>query len=268
MAKSMTLGEAAALFLAGLQKEEEKDLYHQGQQELNKFVRWCGRERPTGSLMPPELEAYAEGLSGLPDCAQRLEPVKDFLAYAKKAGLTTKNLSVHLKVRKGEQKHIQGLKGQAPEAITLTQEGRESLQKELNALKSQRLRIAEELRKAMADKDFRENAPLDAAREQQGRVEARIRELQAILHSAVLTHRKEVDQLKANVGNTVLLRDLTSGEVLRYILVNPREVDPRGGKISIASPVGKSLLNRAKGDEVEVVVPSGTIRYRIEEIAR
>lgn len=267
MSEKISLGEAATLFLASIQSEGGQHQYYKGQQELNKFIRWCGKERPTDSVTPQELEAYAEGLSGLSNSTQRLEPVKAFLAYARKAGFTSKNLSVHLKVRKGDAKRSQVLRGQAAEAIALTEEGREGLQTELGALKAERLRIADELRKAMADKDFGENAPLDAVREHQGRVEARIRGLEAILQASVLHQKKkESAQLKASLGSAVALKDLDSGEVLRYILVNPTEVNPREGKISVASPVGKALLNRVKGDEVEVVVPSGTIRYRIEGV--
>jgi transcription elongation factor GreA len=63
------------------------------------------------------------------------------------------------------------------------------------------------------------------------------------------------------------VRDLASGASVRYTLVSPSEVSPGQGKISVASPVGKALIERVVGDEVEVLVPAGILRFRIEEIS-
>ena len=76
----------------------------------------------------------------------------------------------------------------------------------------------------------------------------------------------EVNTAKADLGCIVILRDLSSNEELRYALVHPSEVAPAKGKISVASPTGKALLDRSKGDVVEVAAPIGKIRYRIEGI--
>jgi transcription elongation factor GreA len=127
--------------------------------------------------------------------------------------------------------------------------------------------VAEELRLAMADKDFRENAPLDAARERQGLLEARIRELEATLKQAVIIADASLrSNARVGVGSAVLLRNLKSGVELRYVLVSPSEVNPAEGKISIASPVGKALIERSAGEEVEVAAPAGKIRFRIESV--
>jgi transcription elongation factor GreA len=148
----------------------------------------------------------------------------------------------------------------------LTAEGQASLSAELEALKARRPGIAEELRRAMMDKDFRENAPLDAAREHQAHVEGRIRQLEAILKHAEVIGGQTAPGAKTHLGSTVILRDLASGSAVRYVLVSPSEVSPAEGKISIASPVGKAILSRTVGDEVEVSVPAGSLRFRIEEI--
>jgi len=71
---------------------------------------------------------------------------------------------------------------------------------------------------------------------------------------------------KTHLGSTVILRDLASGSAVRYVLVSPSEVSPAEGKISIASPVGKAILSRTVGDEVEISVPAGRLHFRIEEI--
>jgi transcription elongation factor GreA len=119
----------------------------------------------------------------------------------------------------------------------------------------------------MADKDFRENAPLDAARNEQAHLEARIREIDATLRRAVI-----LDQAGATpgdvsqIGDVVTIKDLRTGSEKSYTLVNSDEVRSGQGKISIASPVGKAVYQRHAGEEVEVEAPSGTFRVRIESI--
>jgi transcription elongation factor GreA len=122
------------------------------------------------------------------------------------------------------------------------------------------------MRRAAADKDFSENAPLDAAREQYGHLEGRIRELEEALKSATVIDEKQKVILKVGIGDSVALRDLVSGEELRYVIVNPREVDPTRGKISSASPIGKAIIGRGQGEVVEVEAPAGRLHYQIERV--
>lgn len=218
-----------------------------------------------GELTAHEVASYAERMEGSSaNAVQRLEPVKAFLSYAKKEGFTRNNLAVHLRPKKGT--HKQEASGKRrEEAVPLTPEGYRELKEELAALQRQRPRIAEGIRRAAADKDFRENAPLDAAKDYQGMVEARIRELEAILKSAVVP-TEQVDSANVTLGSTVSLHDLSTGEDLRYTLVNSNEANLAKGKLSIASPTGKALLGRTKGDEIEVTAPAGMLRYRIDSI--
>ena len=118
--------------------------------------------------------------------------------------------------------------------------------------------------KAMLDKDFRENSPLDAAKDKQGHLEARIRDIEAMLKRAVVVEAVEGDRV--HVGVTVHVRNLKSGAVNRFVIVGPTEANAADGKISSASPVGRSLLQRTVGDEVEVSAPAGTMHFRIEQI--
>ena len=99
-------------------------------------------------------------------------------------------------------------------------------------------------------------------------MESRIRELEETLKSAVVLKKGTAGQetTKIAIGNSVAVRDLSHDEELTYLLVAPDEANPSEGKLSIASPVGKALLGRGKGDEVEVQVPAGTFRYRIERV--
>ena len=261
MNEKKTLAQAATHFLASLPPQEREEC----QQDLNKFVRWYGMERLLSELTAPEVASYAERMEGSSvNVLKRLEPVKAFLSYAKKEGLTKTNLSVHLRVKKGLLKQGSPRKGHT-EVITLTPEGYQELEAELNALQRERPKIAEDIRRAAADKDFHENAPLDAAKDYQGMVEARIRELEAILRLAVVA-TEDVDTAKVALGSTVTLEDLSYSEELRYTLVNPSEASPIKGKLSIASPTGKALLGRGRGDVIEVAAPAGTLRYRIKRI--
>jgi len=196
----------------------------------------------------------------------KLEPVRAFLSYAKKQGLTASNLGVHLRLSKSTAKRKPQAAQRPVRRVELTAAGYRRLEEELEALRKERPRIALELRRAAADKDFRENAPLDAARERQGQIEARIRELEATLKAATIIDETPSKNEKASLGSTVVLRDLTHDESLRYTLVHPDEANPARAKISIASPLGKALIDRGEGDEVEVSASAGVIRYRIEKI--
>lgn len=263
MTNGKTLTQAATEFLSSLTSKEREEY----RQELNKFVRWCGTDRPLLGLSAPEVSKYASSIdSSSPDAANKATSIKAFLSYAKKEGLIESNLAVHIKVKKPTTKQIAPAKKQR-ENITMTADGYRELEAELARLKKERPRIAEAIRKAAADKDFRENAPLDAAKEQQGMVEARIRELEISLKSAVVT-TDIGDGAVVSQGSTVTIHDLSHNEDLCYTLVNPREASPVRGKLSVDSPTGRALLGRGQGDVIEVDAPVGTVRYRIEKIER
>jgi len=239
------------------------------QQEIYKFIRWYGGERPFAGLTAPEVANYAEQLSlSDTDYIRKFELIRAFLVYAKKEGWSKSNLATHLKAKRGKTR-FQSLSRQGlPQTISLTQQGYVELEAELAALKGKRPQAIDEMRRAAADKDFRENAPLEAAREQRGHLEGRIRELEEALKSAVVIDGKEKDTLQVNIGDSVILRDLASGEEVRYTLVSPREVDPTKGKISVASPIGKAIIGYGQGEVIEVKAPAGKLRYQIKQIER
>jgi len=258
-----SLGEAAGLFLAKLSPDKKEE----SQPEVYKFVRWYGRERPLAGLAAPEVANYAERLSlSDTDYAKKLELIRVFLTYAKKAGWSRTNLAVHLKAKKVKANALPAARQGLPETVSLTRQGYDEMEAELAALKSKRPQLIEEIRKAAADKDFKENAPLAAAREQRGHLEGRIRELEETLKAAVVIDEEQKSNLKTNIGNSLVVCDLGSGEELRYIIVDPKEVDPVQGKISIASPLGKALVGRGEGEVVEIAVPAGKLRYQIKQI--
>ena len=258
----LTLMEAAHSYLETLAGDER--IAHQA--EVERFVRWSGADRPCRQLRGQDVANYAETLTGsVTDAAKRAEAVKQFLAYANKAGYTSTNLGTHLRIRKSARTRA-GAQRPAPEQVEISEEERQGLSAELDALKAQRPQIIRDLQRARADKDFRENAPLDAARDQQGHVEGRIRELEAKLQQAVIVEQAPPSGDTIEIGSTVLLRNLSSDAEMTYTLVRPGEANAAQGRISFQSPVGQALLTRRAGDEVEVAAPSGTLRFRIERI--
>jgi len=258
----LKLSQAAAMYIATLSGEGRKD----SQAEVYRFARWFGADRSISDLRGHDIALYAESLGpGTPDVVRRAEIVRSFLSFARKEGLTATNLAPHLRLRKAS-RAASAVVARPPKRTQLTKDGYTSLQAELETLKDQRPVLADELRLARLDKDVRENAPLDAALDRQGHIEARIRELDALLKHADVVGAGTDSGSKAHLGSTLLVRDLASGGSVRYTLVSPSEVSPTQGKISVASPVGRALIERVVGDEVEVLVPAGILRFRIEEI--
>ncbi len=258
-----SLGEAATRFLASLPPGEEG----MSQQEVYRFVRWYGWERVLAELTAPEVASYAERLSlSDTDYIKKLELIQAFLVYAKKERWIKSNLATHLKAKKGKARLPASFKQGSPETTALTQQGYAALKAELAALKSKRSEAIDEVRRAAADKDFRENAPLEAAREQYGHLEGQIKELEEALKLAVVIDEKQKVALKVSIGDSVILRNLASGEELHYTIVNSKEADPTRGKISSVSPIGKAIIGRGQGEVVEVTTPAGKLRYQIEQV--
>jgi len=259
----VSLGEAARRFLSTLPAEDREA----SQQEVYRFARWYGWDQTVTRMSPPQVAKYAEQMSQSDtDSARKLDLVKGLLAYARKQGWSGSNLGVHLKARRTRTKTgAQSARGKR-EPIFLTQQRYDEIQAELAALHEKRPQLIEDVRRAAADKDFRENAPLDAAKEQRGYLEGRIMEVEGILAAAVVMDGAREGNDKIGIGDGVVLEDLASGEEVRYTLVSPNEVDAASGKISSESPIGKAAIGKQAGDEVEVTVPAGKLRYRVVRI--
>ncbi|MBN1367718.1 MAG: transcription elongation factor GreA [Dehalococcoidales bacterium] len=260
----VSLDEAAGQYMAGLSPEEKE----QKQAAILNFVRWFGRERTLNGLTAPEVGNYAERLSlSDPDFDVKLEMVRDCLNYAKKQKLCQINLAVHLKVRKGKPRTKTSGINNAVEVVSLTKEGHAKLTAELAELKEKRPALIADITRAAADKDVRENAPLEAAREAHGMVEGRIREIESILKKATIVDKQQTS-VKVHFGDSIVLVDLQSNEETPYMIVSPREVDPSRGKISGVSPVGKACIGRNEGETVTVMAPLGKMKYQIKQIKR
>jgi len=250
-----TLAEVAEAFLSHLPPEERGKT----QAEVSKFVRWLGSSRQVKDISPVDVASYGEQI-----ISSAAKPLKSFLSYTQKKGFSSINLTPHLRAKKTSSKTAAIWQlGQAQ--VTLTAQGYAKLEKELASLKNQRSQVIEEIQKAAADKDFRENAPLAAAREQKSHLDGRIKELEATLSQAKIMGEDRYTA-RAKFGDTVVLRDLSSDKEFSYTLVDPREANPANGKLSVASPLGKAILGKEKGQTIEVAAPAGAFRCLIENI--
>lgn len=259
-----SLGETVALYLGKLSVKDKDS----SQAEVYRFARWYGWESPFSRLAGPAVASYAEQLNVTDiDYEKKIGILRSFFAHAKKAGWSQTNLSTHLKAKKG--KTVAAItKRNLIETATLTQQRYDELATELDNLKKKSRELVREIQRAAADKDFRENAPLDAAREERGHVEGRIKELERTLKSATIIQEKKEPARKSGIGDSIIVCDLASGEECRYIIVDPREVNATKGKISTASPLGKALLGRSDGETVEITVPAGKLRYQVKRVER
>ena len=266
------LHEAFGLFVADKKSSKNSKKSMDGHQEIIRFIDWYGRDRRVDDLSPSLVEDYAREFSQRGAEAQkRLTPVKEFLVFLKKMDWTEMNLSVHLRASRSRRttsgRQSTATNGQ-PSGPRLSEEGYQRLIAELDKYRDEKVKADQEVKEAMAGKDFRENAPLDAAKERQGFVVAKIRELESEVASAqILSGEAEANSGKRIVvGSSITIKDVASGKMISYTLVDKREADVSSGKISTVSPVGQALLDKAVGDKVEITVPKGTLSYLIEKI--
>jgi len=151
--------------------------------------------------------------------------------------------------------------------IPITQEGYEQLRAELKRLKTKdRYEVAKEIEEARAHGDLSENAEYEAAKEKQGHLEARIRDLEDKIARADVIDPAKLDSSKVVFGATVDLEDLDTGEELQVQIVGPDEGDAKKGKISVHSPLARALIGKEVEDEAVVKAPGGTRSYEVKAI--
>ncbi|HET6371519.1 MAG TPA: transcription elongation factor GreA [Nitrospiria bacterium] len=149
----------------------------------------------------------------------------------------------------------------------MTKKGYEQLRDELDRLKrEERPKIITEIAEARAHGDLSENAEYAAAKEKQGFIEGRIRELETKLVNAQVIETNNITNEKVVFGTTVTLMDADTEEKRIYKLVGQDEADLKDGKISVQSPVGKALIGHRVGEVIKVVTPVKTVEYEILEI--
>ncbi|MDA0874111.1 MAG: transcription elongation factor GreA [Bacteroidetes bacterium] len=156
-----------------------------------------------------------------------------------------------------------------PKPTYLTKEGLQKLKDELQFLKTkERARIAEAIADARAQGDLSENAEYDAAKDEQGLLEAKIAKLEDTVANARLLDESLIDTSRAYILSTVKVRNTANGMEQTYTLVSPQEADFATGRISVKSPIGEGLLGTQVGDKVVIKVPAGKVTLEVLELSR
>lgn len=260
------LTDAISTYRDSLKKKDASDLIHR---ELHRFTDWCGQDKNLEDLSPALLSKYAEEIGGTgttPQASNRLQVIRGFLSYARKEKMIGVNLSQHIRIPKRKTSGKSGSSGDSNK-IEMSPEGHARLLEQLEGLKSERAPLASQIRDAAEDKDVRENAPLEAAREQLGLVEGRIRNIEVQLNSAIIIDHSASSPNTVRIGSRVSLTDITNKSKKLFTLVDRNEVNSLEGKISDVSPIGKTLVNKTVGQEIEVVTPRGKAKYEITSIS-
>ncbi len=122
------------------------------------------------------------------------------------------------------------------------------------------------LEEARAHGDLRENAEYEAAKNRQGLLRARIAQIQTRIRELSAYTLAQIPRDRISYGSRVTVEDVESGDRVEYRIVFPEEVDPASGLISISSPIGQGLMNRAEGDEVAIQTPRGRKTYQVVNV--
>ena len=151
--------------------------------------------------------------------------------------------------------------------VPLTPQGYQNLQEELNRLlKVDRPNNIKAIAEARAHGDLSENAEYHAAKERQSFIEGKIQELKTKIALADVIDTSKINLSKVAFGARVKVLDITTDKELDFTLVGPEEADVRNNKISISSPVGRSLIGKEVGDTATIKAPAKTMEYEILEI--
>lgn len=153
------------------------------------------------------------------------------------------------------------------EKVYTTQTGYDKLKKELDHMKNvKRSEVETEIGRARAFGDLKENAEYHAAREAQGLLEAKIRNLEDKLARTEIVDSSNIPNDAIHFGAKIEIKDMDSGDIEYFELVSAGEDDPFNGKILVSSPFAKALLGHKVDEEVDIKVPAGTLRYKILKI--
>jgi transcription elongation factor GreA len=149
----------------------------------------------------------------------------------------------------------------------VTKETLEKLQAELQKMKGvDRPAAARAIAEAREKGDLKENAEYDAAKEAQGMLEAKIKQLEGVIANARIISEKDIDTSRVAILTKVTVTNLGTKKNQTFHIVSEKEADLKLGKISVTSPIGKGLLGKAVGEIAEVTVPAGLLKFKIEDI--
>ena len=151
--------------------------------------------------------------------------------------------------------------------IPLTPRGQQTLREELKRLREvERPKNVRDIEEARAHGDLRENAEYAAAKERQGFIEGRSREIESILAQAEIIDPAKLSGSKVVFGATVRLTDVDSGDEVTYTIVGDYEADIKAARIAISAPLARAMIGRERGDAVSLKTGKGTREYEISDV--
>ena len=152
-------------------------------------------------------------------------------------------------------------------ATYVTKEGLEKMKAELERLENiERPRITQQIAEARDKGDLSENAEYDAAKEAQAHLEDKINRMKLSIAEAKIIDTSRLSTDSVQILSTVEMTNLTTKAKMTYTIVSESEANLKEGKIAITTPIAQGLLNKKEGDEVEISIPRGTIKLRIDKI--
>ena len=154
-----------------------------------------------------------------------------------------------------------------PEIHYVTADGLEKLKAELAEAISQRPIISKQIAEARDKGDLSENAEYDAAKEAQGLLELKISKLETLVANARVIDESKLGTDRIQMLNKVKLMNHNTKKIVEYTLVGESEANLKEGKIAAATPIGKALIGKSKGDIVEVTIPAGKLKLEVLEIS-
>jgi len=150
----------------------------------------------------------------------------------------------------------------------VTKETFDKMREELQRMKSvDRPASSRAIAEAREKGDLKENAEYDAAKEAQGILEAKIKQLEGMIANAKIVDTSTIDTSKVTILTKVTITNLATNKILTYQIVGEKEADLKQGKISAGSPIGKGLMGKTRGEVAEIQVPTGLLKFRIDEIS-
>lgn len=150
----------------------------------------------------------------------------------------------------------------------VTKETFEKMREELQRMKAvDRPAASKAIAEAREKGDLKENAEYDSAKEAQGLLEARIKQLEGTIATAKIIDPHTIDTSRVAILTKATITNLATKKTITYQIVGEKEADLKAGKISASSPIGKGLLGKAKGEIAEISVPTGVIKFKVEGIS-
>jgi transcription elongation factor GreA len=150
----------------------------------------------------------------------------------------------------------------------VTKETFDKMREDLHKLKSiDRPASSRAIAEAREKGDLKENAEYDAAKEAQGMLEAKIKQLEGVIANAKIVDPSTIDISKVSILTKVTITNIATKKTVTYQIVGEKEADLKAQKISASSPIGKGLLGKKKGEIAEIIAPTGIMKFKIEGIS-